>query len=243
MHRQSKESKVINLLLATYTHCTRVSSQGYFCQVPFELEEVCFISTVHSARYLAMKCTSTLSVLSVALALLTMGCSPCALALLSLQTPKPRNHRYGHDAGVENTRWFFPNGYADGQPFFCGWTSTNDHISDGALSSELIQEHFKDANFTTGAGVELPYTSGEIRSTNFYGEGCFSVWMKPSFVSGMSSSFYAHSGEFDSPEYVFDTRPRHQERDIEFVGSDTRRVQTNFISRRKDALANSGTGV
>lgn len=45
------------------------------------------------------------------------------------------------------------------------------------------------------------------------------------------------------PDHFHDPNPLLNEIDVEFVGKDTTRVQTNYFSRIKDPHANSGSGV
>lgn len=124
-----------------------------------------------------------------------------------------------------------------------GWSSSNHHISgSGALSLDLKKDTFVDPGSSSGQGKSYPYTSGEIRSRNFYGAGCYTVCMKSSGVSGVSSSFYIHSGEHDVPAGFHDSNPLHNEIDIEFIGKDSRGLQSNYFSRYFDPSANSASG-
>lgn len=79
--------------------------------------------------------------------------------------------------GVNLERWFFADGYANGQPFLVGWSKHNRHISEGALKLDLRRDIFQDPGSESGKGHQYPYTSGELRSHGFYGAGCYSVCM------------------------------------------------------------------
>lgn len=141
--------------------------------------------------------------------------------------------------GVDFNSWYFSDGYSNGQPFNNGWSMENHRIENEALVLDLKKKFFPSVN----GDPSYPYTGAELSSGGFYGEGCYSVCMRPSGVSGVSSSFYVHAGEFDVPPGLeTDGVKEMNEIDIEFVGKDTTRVQTNFFRRIKDANANSGSG-
>lgn len=73
-------------------------------------------------------------------------------------------------------------------------------LKDRKLTLEVKLKPFFDYSLTGGGnGRRYPYSAAEIRSREFYGIGCYSTCMKPSRVSGISSSFYAMSGSFDTP--------------------------------------------
>jgi len=69
------------------------------------------------------------------------------------------------------------------------------------------------------------YTSGELRSTGFYGYGCYEVEMKPVAHPGVTTAFFTFSGPNDSPDGV----PRlHNEINIQFLGKDMKSFQTRY---------------
>lgn len=141
--------------------------------------------------------------------------------------------------GVDLSKWYFSNGYSNGQPFNNGWSNENYRIEAGALLLDLKKQSFPSLN----GNPSYAYTGAEIGSSGFYGVGCYSVCMRPSNISGVSSSFYIHGGEYDIPPGFETNGPVvTNEIDVEFVGKDTTRVQTNFFRRVKDPHANSGSG-
>lgn len=143
------------------------------------------------------------------------------------------------NGGFDFNSWYFSSGYSNGQPFNNGWSNANYRIQGGALLLDLKKEFFPSVN----GNPSHPYTGAEISSSGFYGVGCYSVCMRPSGVSGVSSSFYIHAGEYDTPlGFKAEGAVEMNEIDIEFVGKDTTRVQTNFFRRIKDPNANSGSG-
>lgn len=79
--------------------------------------------------------------------------------------------------GLDKKHWLMADGYANGQPFKVGWSKKNYHVHDGTLMLDLKRESYTDPGSQTGHGKTYPYTSGEIRSLDYYGEGCYSVCM------------------------------------------------------------------
>lgn len=136
--------------------------------------------------------------------------------------------------------------YANGYPFRNGWVPDLGFIGkDRKLTLQVKKRDFYDFSQTGGGnGRHYPYSAAEIRSRDYYGVGCYSVCMKPSRVSGVSSSFYAMSGAFDTPRDAGrHSNAQHNEIDIEFIGGKApHMVQTNFFSRWKDPHANSASG-
>lgn len=55
--------------------------------------------------------------------------------------------------------------------------------------------------------------------------------MKPARDSGVSSSFYIDSDEYDVPSGFHDPNPLHNESDVEFIGKNTWGFQSNYFSR------------
>lgn len=87
-------------------------------------------------------------------------------------------------------------------------------------------------------GADVPYTSGELRSNIKYGAGCYSVCMKAAQPSGVATAFYIKSfgpqGNVKGSQF--------NEIDIEFIGKERNKMQTNFFNRLYDPEANSGSG-
>ncbi|WEM43416.1 family 16 glycosylhydrolase [Photobacterium sp. DA100] len=115
------------------------------------------------------------------------------------------------DAG----HWQAADGWANGSPFLNAWSSTAlDFSTDGmaiVLSDDPLLGYY--------------YTSGELRTTDFYGYGCYEVEMRPAAVSGVVSAFFTFMGPYDN---VQGGNGHHNEIDIEFLGNDTSVVQLNF---------------
>lgn len=162
----------------------------------------------------------------------------------SVRTPQSAPDFVDNFDGSElDDRWMMSDGWANGQPFRNGWSKNMHDLSNGELTLKARKDGFQDPGSATGHGRWLPYTAGELRSRAFYGVGCYTVCMKPSRVSGFSSSMYLLTTEYDTPDDAGRERNEvHNEIDIEFVGKDTRKFQSNFFSRVKDPHANSGSG-
>lgn len=125
----------------------------------------------------------------------------------------------------------------------CGWEAENVEVRSGRAKLHLERKDFFDYSETGGNnGTWYPFTSGELRSRDFYGPGCFSTCMKPSSASGTSSSFYAHAGYYDTPSDAGRAHNAHNEIDVEFVGEDTKRLQTNWFNRPHGSTSNSSSG-
>lgn len=137
---------------------------------------------------------------------------------LSSNRPHPKNGRHRgssfssyFSSGVDSERFSFADNYANGQPFNTGWSAHNHHVTNGYLSLDLRRDTFTDPGSATGSRATYPYTSGELRSRAFHGTGCYTVCMKPARVSGVTSSFYIHSGPHDVVNGFWDKNPVHNE--------------------------------
>jgi endo-1,3-1,4-beta-glycanase ExoK len=98
---------------------------------------------------------------------------------------------------VNNSRWFFAGPWWNGDPFGSGFDPKKYVISNNVLTLLADAKPFP---LNDGTGVVLNYTSSEIRTWQYHGFGCYSVCMKPSPISGVSSSFYAYAGKYDDPD-------------------------------------------
>lgn len=80
------------------------------------------------------------------------------------------------------------------QPFNNGWDPSFYSINQWSV----LELFLKKQKFTHATGT-YDYTAGEIRSKDFFSTGCYSVCMKASPESGVSSSFYLLNTKWDSP--------------------------------------------
>lgn len=71
-------------------------------------------------------------------------------------------------------------------------------------------------------GSDPPYRSGEYRTNDFYHYGLYEVRMRAARGDGVVSSFFTYTGPSDNQPW--------DEIDIEFLGKDTTRMQTNYFT-------------
>ena len=106
------------------------------------------------------------------------------------------------------------NGYANGDPFDCFWSSANAYLANNRLNLSLT----KGTNYSRGRTYE--YVGAEVRSWwNGYSYGFYSVSMKAADCSGVISSFFTY------------TSNPWDEIDIEFLGKDMTSVQFNYYTK------------
>jgi endo-1,3-1,4-beta-glycanase ExoK len=113
----------------------------------------------------------------------------------------------------DGVRWAMADGWANGSPFDNGWRADHVTFAGGYLDLRL------DDVMSSGE----PYTSGEYRSTGYYGYGCYEASFKPVPRPGVVSAFFTFAGPYDNGG-----NGKHNEIDVEFLGYDTKRVQLNF---------------
>jgi endo-1,3-1,4-beta-glycanase ExoK len=120
---------------------------------------------------------------------------------------------FGDDLNsYDTTRWTKANGWTNGGVFNCGWRSDHATFSGGLMTIQL-----DNATCPTGCSGK-PYASDEYRTNDVYGYGTYTVRMRAAQGSGIVSSFFIYNG---SP---------WDEIDIEFLGKDTTKMQTNYFT-------------
>ncbi len=82
------------------------------------------------------------------------------------------------------------------------------YISDGTLSVMTLT---LDDDLEHDDTPDLPYKSGELRTTSTYGYGLYEIRMKPVIHTGVVSSFFVMTGPWDGPGVP------HDEVDLEFI--------------------------
>lgn len=131
-------------------------------------------------------------------------------------------------ASYDTSRWFKANGWKNGSPFDNGWRA--DHITHANNMMTLTLDDDSCPDDCSGE----PYASGEYRTTNYYGYGCYEARFQAAPESGVVTSFFTFAGPSDiSPG----GNGQHNEIDIEILGNDTTRMQANFWTN-DDAYAN-----
>ncbi len=122
----------------------------------------------------------------------------------------------------EADTFFASSGWCNGDPFNVTWDDGNVDYENGSMNLSI-----KDA----AQSASVPYLGGELRSHHHFVYGDYSVRMKPAKVPGSASTFFTSTGPSESDE---DDNPNpHDEIDIEFLGSDTTRVQFNYFVNGK----------
>jgi endo-1,3-1,4-beta-glycanase ExoK len=109
------------------------------------------------------------------------------------------------------------DGWKNGNPFNAGWRADHINFADGIMTITLDKQ-------TCPAGCsEMPYASGNYASNNFYGYGLYEARLKPAKAGGIiGGSFFMNTGPWDNQPW--------DEIDIEFLGIDTTRMQTNYYT-------------
>jgi beta-glucanase (GH16 family) len=113
----------------------------------------------------------------------------------------------------DTARWMRADGWTNGAPFDNAWKA--DHLT---TASSLMSIRLDNVT-----ALGKPYTSGQYQTSGYHGYGCYETRMRPVSAAGVVSSFFTFAGPYDNGG-----NGRHNEIDIEFVGSNTRRFQANF---------------
>jgi len=117
----------------------------------------------------------------------------------------------------DTSRWHKADGWTNGGDFACGWRDDHANISGSKLILTL------DDNPCPEGCSGQPYASGEYRTNGFYGYGTYTLVMKAAKSPGIVSSFFIYTDSRD------DNNP-HDEIDIEILGKDTTKMQTNYYA-------------
>lgn len=121
---------------------------------------------------------------------------------------------------------FASDGWSNGSVFNTVWTADNLTFSNGEMHLGITEAERK--AFVDGAEKTFQYTSGEARTTYYYGYGDYEVRMKPTSSGGTASTFFVCTGDYD--EWPDGTKNPWDEIDIEFLGKDTTQVQFNYFA-------------
>jgi beta-glucanase (GH16 family) len=139
--------------------------------------------------------------------------APAAHAGKPVARPTAQGSFTDHLTAFDSVRWAMADGWANGSPFDNGWRA--DHVT--------FANGYLDLRLDDVASSGQPYTSGEYRTTGYYGYGCYEASYRPVPRSGVVSAFFTFAGPYDNGG-----NGKHNEIDVEFLGYDTRRVQLNF---------------
>lgn len=114
--------------------------------------------------------------------------------------------------------WEKADGWTNGDMFNCGWKA--DHISfNGGKMAITLDEEKSDTY------PPRPYTSGEYRTKNLYGYGTLETRMKAAKGDGINTSVFFYTGPEEKMSW--------DEIDIEILGKDPTKLQTNYITDGK----------
>ncbi|KII76779.1 1,3-beta-glucanase [Vibrio renipiscarius] len=130
---------------------------------------------------------------------------------------------------LDSTQWRIADGWQNGFPFLSRWEGKAVSFGPRGMSIALKSDRKRNEN------GDRTFYSGEIRSTNYYAYGCYEMDIKPIREPGVVTSFFLFAGPYDKPP---GGSGKHNEIDIEFLGSNTNMVQLNFWTD-DDAYANS----
>lgn len=109
------------------------------------------------------------------------------------------------------------DGWTNGSMFNAGWRA--DHVT---FAGGIMNITIDNVSCPSGCS-NMPYAAGEYRSNSFYGHGRYETRMKPAKYSGaMTGSLFTYTGPSDGKPW--------DEIDIEFLGKDTTKMQTNYFT-------------
>ena len=134
----------------------------------------------------------------------------------------------------DQSRWAKSDGWSNGLPFIVGWRA--DHIvhSNGFMTLNLNN------TACPGGCSGQKYASGEYRSLDFYGYGCYAASLKAASGSGLDLAFFTYKGPSDVPP---GGNGSHNEVDVEILGKNTTQVQFTYFTNDRQGheyLANLG---
>lgn len=118
--------------------------------------------------------------------------------------------------GYNTSIWTKADGWSNGSPFANGWQADHIDIFDAGLLTITLDD-------VPSSGED--YTSGEYRTIDFYGYGCYQARFKPVATLGVVTALFTFAGPFDKPR---GGNGKHNEIDVEFLGNNTSEVQFNF---------------
>lgn len=109
------------------------------------------------------------------------------------------------------------DGWTNGSMFNAGWRADHVNFAGGIMNITID-------NIPCPSGCSnMPYAAGEYRTNNFYRYGRYEVRMKPAKYTGaMTGALFTYTGPSDGKPW--------DEIDIEFLGKDTTKLQTNYFT-------------
>jgi endo-1,3-1,4-beta-glycanase ExoK len=123
---------------------------------------------------------------------------------------------------THNDAFFYRSEYANPDGHYGGdWTHENISQSVEGVDLRVRRQQSRSG----------PFTAGEMKTRKAYGYGRYEAVMRPAKGSGLVSSFFTYTGEYEGNP--------HDEIDIEFLGLDTSRIHFNYF--RKGRTGESAT--
>lgn len=116
---------------------------------------------------------------------------------------------------------FESDGWSNGSVFNTQWKADNVKYENGAMKLTITE------NPDGSEATNNEYFGGEGRTYQYFGYGDFEVCMKPAKKVGTASTFFTCTGDYDTNPITGKPNP-WDEIDIEFLGSDTTKVQFNY---------------
>jgi beta-glucanase (GH16 family) len=115
----------------------------------------------------------------------------------------------------DTARWHKADGWTNGNPFNVGWRADHVTFATGFMSLRL------DTTPCPSGCSGKPYAAGEYRTNDYYGYGKYETRFKAAKGSGLVTGFFTYTGPSDGTQ--------HHEIDIEILGKDTTKMQTNYF--------------
>lgn len=116
---------------------------------------------------------------------------------------------------------FESDGWTNGSVFNTQWSANNVSYENGAMKLTITD------NPNGSVETNNEYFGGEGRTYQYFGYGDYEVCMKPAKKEGTASTFFTCTGDYDTNPNTGKPNP-WDEIDIEFLGSDTTKVQFNY---------------
>jgi beta-glucanase (GH16 family) len=154
-----------------------------------------------------------LAAVCVAVLAAAAGPVPVRAARPAPKPPAASGSFVDHFDAQDGVRWSRADGWTNGSPFDNAWLADHVLYSGGRVELQLDDV----------AALGEPYSSGELRTRAYFGYGCYEASFKPIAVPGVVTSLFTFAGPYDNGG-----NGKHNEIDVEFLGSQPRRVQFNF---------------
>ena len=123
---------------------------------------------------------------------------------------------------LDTERWYVSDGWTNGAHQGCIWRKGQISAADGILTLKLTKTG-KPA--TTGSGEERNYVCAELQTRKTFGFGLYETRMTAAAGSGLVSAMFTYTGPAQ--------KTKHDEIDVEVLGRDMSRFDTNYFANGK----------